>query len=136
MDSECAAMGHRWGRNHTRPAVAGEGKLGRLAGQGHGRNDIQRRWTAGNHSVIATMSVASAGFALFLDVGHFAARRHLTVTADDAAAPERGETEKPNETHDVLHGTAEQLLYRCRDDADSGSICAIASHHRRSRVQR
>ncbi|MEP7304250.1 MAG: hypothetical protein ABJA98_01910 [Acidobacteriota bacterium] len=47
------------------------------------------------------MAVARAGSALFLDVGNFAARRHLTIFSDDAATGERGETKKPNETHEI-----------------------------------
>jgi hypothetical protein len=43
--------------------------------------------------------VASAGFALFLDVHHFPTGRDLAVLTDDAAASQGRETEKPNETH-------------------------------------
>src|SRR5204862_5079317 len=53
-------------------------------------------------SVISSMTRAAAGFALFLDVSDFPAGRHLTIPADHAAASERGEAEKPNETHRVL----------------------------------
>jgi hypothetical protein len=47
------------------------------------------------------MAVTPAGFALFLDVADFAAGRHLTITADDAAARQCGEPEKSNKAHDV-----------------------------------
>ena len=49
--------------------------------------------------MIPAMGVASAGFALFLDVHHFPAGRDLAVLTDHAAARKRCETEKPNETH-------------------------------------
>ena len=48
------------------------------------------------------MTGADAGFAFFLDVSDFPAGRHLAIPADHAAASERGEAEKPNETHHAL----------------------------------
>src|SRR5262247_795550 len=48
------------------------------------------------------MTLADAGFAFFLNVSDFAVGRHLAIPADYAAAAERGEAEKPNETHRVL----------------------------------
>ena len=52
--------------------------------------------------MIPAVALAAADFAFFLDVRYFAARRHLAVPADDAAAGESGEAKKPNETHDAL----------------------------------
>ena len=86
-------------RRTHRLTLEWDGSLGRFAGQSDGRN---HRETFGDNGVIAPMSVTSAGFALLFDVGDFAARRHFTVPADDAAATESGEPEKPNETHDSL----------------------------------
>jgi hypothetical protein len=57
--------------------------------------------------VIAAMPVTSAGFSLFFNVRHFATRRHFAVATHDAAAPECGEAEKPNETHEALLTTSE-----------------------------
>src|SRR5262247_2748829 len=48
------------------------------------------------------MTLADAGFAFFLNVSNFTTGRHLAIPADYAAAAERGEAEKPNETHRVL----------------------------------
>src|SRR5262245_53057097 len=48
------------------------------------------------------MTLADAGFAFFLNVSDFPAGCHLAISADHAAAAERGEAEKPNETHRVL----------------------------------
>jgi hypothetical protein len=45
------------------------------------------------------MAVRCAGPAFFFDVMDLAARRHFPIPADDTAAAERGEAEKPNETH-------------------------------------
>jgi hypothetical protein len=53
--------------------------------------------------MVAPMTVASAAFALFLDVNNFAACRHFAIASNDASAGESGETEKPNETHDILN---------------------------------
>jgi hypothetical protein len=61
--------------------------------------------SAGNR-VVATMTVASTVFALFLHVVDFAARGHFAVAADDTAAAEGGEAEKPNDTHTVLQSAA------------------------------
>jgi hypothetical protein len=49
------------------------------------------------------MMMAAACATFFLDVGDFPARRHLAVAADDASTAKSGETEKPDETHRVLH---------------------------------
>jgi hypothetical protein len=48
------------------------------------------------------MTMAGASAALFFDVGHFAAGRHLAILADNAAAIESGEAKQPNETHSDL----------------------------------
>ena len=74
-------------------------------GEDHGGS---RRLAIGRHRVIAAMPVAAARLAFLLDIRNFAARGHFAVPADDAAAGERGEAEKPNETHDALH--QEKLL--------------------------
>jgi len=58
------------------------------------------------------MAMASTGMTFFLNVGNFAARGDLAIAPDDASAAEGGETEKPNETHRVLHLRAQQ--YTCR----------------------
>jgi hypothetical protein len=62
--------------------------------------------------VIAAVGVTAAGFSLFLDVRDFATRGHLAIPTDDAPTCESGEAEKPNETHDALHGCAEQFACR------------------------
>jgi hypothetical protein len=51
--------------------------------------------------MVTAMAVTAAGFALFLDVADFAAGRHLSIAADDAAARQGGEPEKSNKAHDV-----------------------------------
>jgi hypothetical protein len=61
------------------------------------------------------MAVTAAGFALFLDVADFAAGRHFAVAANDAAAGECGEPEKPNKAHDVSIlsvSATQQTVYR------------------------
>ena len=58
------------------------------------------------------MTLTAAGFALFLDVSDFPAGRHLAIPADHAAASERSEAEKPNETHRILRLNREQYTYR------------------------
>src|SRR5207302_3466443 len=68
-------------------------RLGRHVDRRDGREPVRR------DRVIPAMRVAAAALAFFLDVGHFAARRHFAVPADDAAAGECGEAEKPDETH-------------------------------------
>ena len=73
------------------------GGLRRFSREGEGRRGGDGE-IDGNR-VVAAMAVASAGVALLFDVVHFAARRHLAVLADDTAAREGRETEKPNETH-------------------------------------
>ena len=59
------------------------------------------------------MPVTSAGFALFLDVTDFATGRHLSITADDAAARQSGEPEKLNKAHDVSILFVIYLSKRC-----------------------
>jgi hypothetical protein len=58
------------------------------------------------------MTVASTVFALFLHVSDFTAGGDFAVAADDAAAGEGDEAEKPNETHGVLQLTPQQITYR------------------------
>ena len=48
----------------------------------------------GDNRVIPPMSVTAARFSLLFDVGHFPARDHLAVLADDASAREPGEAEE------------------------------------------
>src|SRR5438445_9870318 len=48
------------------------------------------------------MVVAATFLALFFDVRDFPAGGHFAVLANDAAAPECGETEQSNKTHDLL----------------------------------
>jgi hypothetical protein len=45
------------------------------------------------------MTVRGTRVALFFDVRDFTARGDLAIASDDAAAGERGEPEKSNETH-------------------------------------
>lgn len=64
-------------------------------------------WRGGGHAigddrVVAAMRMAAAGLTFFLYVGDFAARRHLAITANDAAAAESSESEQTNQTHRVL----------------------------------
>src|SRR5438128_1050929 len=68
------------------------------------------------------MRVAAAGFALFLDVGDFPARRHLTIPAHDAPAAQCREPQKPNQTHRTLRRMAEQ--YMCRKGF-SGPLASV-----------
>jgi hypothetical protein len=49
--------------------------------------------------VIAAVRVVRAVATLLFDVHHFPVSRQLEIPADDAAAGERGKTEKSNETH-------------------------------------
>ena len=72
-------------------------KSGSFTRQGNGRR--RSRQPFGRDRVVAPMALASTDLAFFLDVDDFAARRDLPIAADDAAAGESGETEKPNETH-------------------------------------
>ena len=69
--------------------------LGGLAGEDDGGRDDPR----GNDGVIAPMARAATPFTFLFDVAYFAAGRHLAVPANDAAATESGESEKPYETH-------------------------------------
>ena len=48
--------------------------------------------------MVAPVAVAPAGLSLFLDVCELAAGGDLAILAEDAAACERCEAEKPNET--------------------------------------
>ena len=66
--------------------------LGGFAGEGDSHSLRHNR-------MVPAMSVAAAALALFLDVAHFAAGRHLTIAADDAATREGAETEKSHEAH-------------------------------------
>ena len=63
----------------------------------------------GGDRVIAPVPVTPAGFALFLDVTDFAAGRHFSIAADDAAARESGEPEKSNKAHDVFKPLADEV---------------------------
>jgi hypothetical protein len=45
------------------------------------------------------MPVVLAAVAFLLDVDHFAMRRNFAVLASDATATQRGETQKPYQTH-------------------------------------
>src|SRR6185295_15284434 len=58
------------------------------------------------------MTVAAARRTFFFDVVNFPAGGNFAVAANDASAAESGETEKPNQTHRVLHSRAQQ--YTCR----------------------
>ena len=91
--------GHRGCGRADTDADRGGPKLRRFARQSERRDRCK---TIGDDGVIASVAVASAGFALLFDVGHFSARRHFAVPAHDAAATESSEPEKPNETHDAL----------------------------------
>ena len=51
--------------------------------------------------MVATVTRTAAGLALLLDVVDFAAGRDLAIAADQATAPERRETEKPDKTHRI-----------------------------------
>ena len=70
-----------------------------LGGLGHQDDGRDRRQTIGGNGVVASMTVASAGLALFFNVADLAACRHFTIPADDAAARECGKAEKSHETH-------------------------------------
>jgi hypothetical protein len=80
--------------------------------------------------VIAAMCVLAARRAFLFYVGNLAIRGHFTVAAGHAAAAERREAEKSNETH---HGDpppdVEQFLYRTAGvrPRDDGIICTSAS---------
>ena len=79
---------------------------------GRERDRSGRRDSVRSDGVISSMTLTTAGFALFLDVSDFPAGRHLAIPADYAAAAKRGEAEKPNETHRVLRPDGEQYTYR------------------------
>lgn len=79
------------GRGVTMPAG-----LGGFAGE-----DGWRRGSlpgSGNR-VVPPVPLTAARFALLFDVTDFAAGRDLSITADEAAAPESRKAEKPNKTH-------------------------------------
>jgi hypothetical protein len=62
--------------------------------------------------VIAAVQMALAPAAFLLHVVHIAVGRQLQIPADDAAARERGETEKSDKTaHYFLRDRVEQYLY-------------------------
>jgi hypothetical protein len=52
--------------------------------------------------VISPVTVGVADPSLLLHIVDLAAGRHFSIAADDAAASESREAEKPNETHRVL----------------------------------
>ena len=58
------------------------------------------------------MAMAATGLTFLLYVRDFAAGGHFAIAAHDATAPERGEAEKPNETHGASNSIAQQ--YACR----------------------
>ena len=49
--------------------------------------------------MVPAVPMVPAGLTFFFDIRDFPARGHFAVPADDAAARQRRETEKPNETH-------------------------------------
>ena len=83
--------------------------------------------TLGGDRVIAPVPVAAAGFALFLDVGDFAAGRHFAIAADHATAAESGEAEKSNETHDTLRRFQEQVV--CRRACGDHTLAPFTYRH-------
>jgi hypothetical protein len=97
-------MGHAGHRN-----VAGSGHSGagaperRLGCFGRQRKSDGRDKSLGCNRVVTAMAVTPAGFALFLDVSDFAAGRHFSIAADDAAARQSSEPEKSNKAHDVFN---------------------------------
>ena len=74
------------------------------------------------------MTVTATGFALFLDVRDLAARRHLAVAANHAAACERREAEKSNQTHHRLRKQFSNMRTRTIDSFDA---YAITDHTRK-----
>lgn len=91
----------------------GHGILRSLGGEREGRGDGQ---TIGGDRMVAAMAMTTARLPLFFHIAYFPAARHFAVPADDAAAGEGGEAEKPNETHDVLRCEVQQFACRlsCR----------------------
>jgi hypothetical protein len=77
--------------------------------------------------VIAAMCVLAARRALLFYVSNFAVRGHFTVTAGDAAAAERREAEKSNETHhdDPLL----TLSNSCTAQLEFGAVTRASSAH-------
>ena len=71
-------------------------ELGRLGGEGD-RSDSREAF--GRNRVIAPVTVTAASLALFLDVRDFTAGGHFAVPSHHAPASQRGEPQKPNETH-------------------------------------
>jgi len=63
---------------------------------GAGRGGVNHR-----DRVVTTVTMRTTRASLFLDVRHFAARRHLAVLANDAPAGQGGEADQPNKTHHV-----------------------------------
>ena len=68
------------------------------------------------------MTVAAARRTFFFDVVNFPAGGNFAVAANDASAAESGETEKPNETHRVLHSRAQQYTCRMASRPHSGAV--------------
>ena len=85
-------------RGGTRPAADESGSVtGRF--RTRGRSAAADAKAVGDDGVVAAMPMAAAALTFFLHVSDFAARRQLAITANDAAARQSGESEKPNETH-------------------------------------
>jgi hypothetical protein len=97
-------MGHA---GHRNVAGSGHSEAGaperRLRCFGRQRKSDGRDEPLGGNRVVTPMAVTPAGFALFLDVTDFAAGRHFSIAADDAAARQSGEPEKSNKAHDVFN---------------------------------
>ena len=103
-------MGHA---GHRIVAGSGHSEAGapepRLGCFGRQRKSDGRDEPLGRNRVVTPMAVTPAGFALFLDVTDFAAGRHFSIAADDAAARESGEPEKSNKAHDVFKPLADEV---------------------------
>ena len=65
----------------------------------------------GRH-VISPVTLGRTVPSFFFDVGELAASCHFAVPSEDAAASERGETQKPNETH-MKPSLAASVSKRC-----------------------
>jgi hypothetical protein len=72
--------------------------------------------------MVPAMTVTATRLSFFLDVVHFPAGGHFAVSADDAAAGESGEAEKPNETHDALDPFACKESKLCTAEASVPAI--------------
>jgi hypothetical protein len=75
--------------------------LGCLCGEERSRRSAE---TIRADRMITPVAVSLALRALFFDVGQFAARRQLAVSADHAATGERPKSQEPHETHDRSSG--------------------------------